>query len=68
MIVCHCHRVTSAAVETAIAGGAATVNEVTQRSRAGGGCGSCRPTLEAILALEARLAHQPDRPRVEAAA
>jgi NAD(P)H-nitrite reductase large subunit len=50
MIVCHCERVSDTAVETAIASGAGTVPEVTVRSRAGGRCGSCRVTIETLLA------------------
>jgi bacterioferritin-associated ferredoxin len=53
MIVCQCERVSDAAVGTAIASGAATVSEVTARSRAGGRCGTCRVTIEALLAAGA---------------
>lgn len=50
MIVCHCRRVSSAAVEAAIGAGAGTVSDVTVACRAGGNCGSCRSTIEALLA------------------
>lgn len=49
VIVCHCNRVNGAAVEAAISSGASTVAEVTRRSRAGSRCGSCCPTIEALL-------------------
>jgi NAD(P)H-nitrite reductase large subunit len=63
MIVCHCHYVSSAVVETAIvATGATTVSEVTEHTDAGGGCGSCWPTIQALLAKA------PDRQMAEAAA
>jgi bacterioferritin-associated ferredoxin len=50
VVVCHCERVTSAVIAAAIAGGAATVGDVTGTCRAGGRCGSCRPTIESLLA------------------
>ncbi len=50
MTVCHCHRVSSATVQAAISAGAKTVSEVTESSQAGGGCGSCSATIEALLA------------------
>jgi NAD(P)H-nitrite reductase large subunit len=53
MIVCHCQRVSDGAVSSAIASGAGTVHEVTARSWAGGRCGSCRVTIEALLAAVA---------------
>ena len=49
MVVCHCERVSSSVIEAAIASGAATVPEVTSRCRAGGRCGGCRVTIEALL-------------------
>jgi bacterioferritin-associated ferredoxin len=51
VIVCHCERVGCAAVEAAIGAGAATVTEVTERCGAGGDCGSCWSTIEALLAV-----------------
>jgi assimilatory nitrate reductase electron transfer subunit len=64
VIVCHCRRVNGATVEAAILSGATTVGEVTKRSRAGERCGSCCPTIEALLR---RVAEGPSR-AVEAAA
>jgi bacterioferritin-associated ferredoxin len=51
VIVCHCERVGSAAVEAAIGAGATSVSEVTERCGAGGDCGSCWSTIEALLAV-----------------
>jgi bacterioferritin-associated ferredoxin len=50
MIVCSCEAVNDRTVRTAIASGAATVDEVTGRCRAGGGCGGCHRLLERLLA------------------
>jgi NAD(P)H-nitrite reductase large subunit len=50
MIVCHCERVGAGTVEASIAAGAVTLEEVTRMCRAGGRCGSCRLTVEAMLA------------------
>jgi bacterioferritin-associated ferredoxin len=41
--------VSSSVIEAAIVSGAATVADVTGRCRAGGRCGSCRTTIEALL-------------------
>jgi bacterioferritin-associated ferredoxin len=49
VIVCHCERVSSAIVEATIAAGATTADEVTRACRAGGRCGTCRVTVEALL-------------------
>jgi bacterioferritin-associated ferredoxin len=49
VIVCHCEWVGSVAVEAAIGAGATTVTEVTERCGAGGDCGSCWSTIEALL-------------------
>jgi bacterioferritin-associated ferredoxin len=49
VIVCHCERVGSAAVQAAIGAGATTVSEVTERCGAGGDCGSCWFTIESML-------------------
>jgi bacterioferritin-associated ferredoxin len=51
VIVCHCERVGRAAVEAAIGAGATSVGEVTERCGAGGDCGSCWSTIEALLAI-----------------
>lgn len=62
MVVCHCERVTSAVITATIAAGAATVNDVTGKCRAGGRCGSCRPTIESLLAGPAHSSGCPTQP------
>jgi bacterioferritin-associated ferredoxin len=50
MYVCHCEGVTDTTVDAAIGSGARCIEDVTARCGAGGGCGSCHETLEALLA------------------
>jgi len=50
MIVCLCHAVRDRDLDAAIAGGAATVEEVGRACGAGTGCGSCIPDVEDRLA------------------
>jgi bacterioferritin-associated ferredoxin len=50
MVVCHCKAVTDRTVDAAIASGASTVSEITDRCTAGGGCGGCHRMLESLLA------------------
>ncbi|HVX20982.1 MAG TPA: (2Fe-2S)-binding protein [Acidimicrobiales bacterium] len=50
MMVCSCKVVSDRTVRAAIAAGASTVDEVTDRCRAGGGCGGCHALLEQMLA------------------
>jgi bacterioferritin-associated ferredoxin len=49
MVVCHCKAVSDRTVDAAIASGASTVSEITDRCTAGGGCGGCHRMLEALL-------------------
>ncbi|MBR0673317.1 (2Fe-2S)-binding protein, partial [Neoroseomonas soli] len=49
-MVCACHGVTAAAIA---ASGAADVTGVGAATRAGTGCGSCRPEIASLLAREA---------------
>jgi bacterioferritin-associated ferredoxin len=49
MVVCHCKAVSDHTVDAAIASGATTVSEITDRCTAGGGCGGCHSLLEALL-------------------
>jgi bacterioferritin-associated ferredoxin len=49
MVVCHCKAVSDRTVDAAIASGARTVDEITARCHAGGGCGGCHRTLSALL-------------------
>jgi bacterioferritin-associated ferredoxin len=50
MIVCHCEVVSDRHVRDAITCGARTVDEVGAMCGAGTRCGSCRPTMGALLA------------------
>jgi bacterioferritin-associated ferredoxin len=49
MIVCHCEVASDRHVHEAIACGALTVDDVGDRCGAGTRCGSCRPTISALL-------------------
>jgi bacterioferritin-associated ferredoxin len=49
MFVCHCEAVNDEIVQAAIASGADTVDEVTERCHAGGGCGRCRSLLQEMI-------------------
>jgi bacterioferritin-associated ferredoxin len=49
MVLCHCEAVSDRTVDAAIASGASTVPEITERCMAGGGCGGCHGLLEALL-------------------
>ena len=51
MYVCHCEAVSDRAVNAAISSGARCIEDVTESCRAGGGCGSCHDTLQALLDL-----------------
>lgn len=55
-IVCHCFGVTDQEIERVVkTNRLTTVEEITQFTKAGGGCGKCLPKLEALLA---KLLHQ----------
>jgi len=49
LLVCTCHSVARGAIEAAIRGGAATVFEIGEATKAGTGCGTCRPELAKML-------------------
>ena len=51
--ICACFGVSCAAVETAIADGAATLDAIGAITRAGTNCGSCRPEIRALLRARA---------------
>jgi bacterioferritin-associated ferredoxin len=53
MYVCVCHAVTSHEVETAIDAGATTVGAVTRACRAGGDCGTCHASIDAMIEARA---------------
>jgi bacterioferritin-associated ferredoxin len=49
MFVCMCRSVTEAHIRACISAGASTVEELSERSLAGTGCGGCLETVELIL-------------------
>lgn len=49
MYVCICFAVTDETIHAAVAGGAASVAEVTRMCRAGGDCGACRGAIADIV-------------------
>ncbi len=49
MYVCVCHAVTDDKVQSALAGGATTREEVTRACRAGGDCGACHGHIEDMI-------------------
>lgn len=48
-VECHCTGVQRAQVLAAVAAGCRTVEDIRRRTGACGGCGSCRPELQALL-------------------
>jgi nitrite reductase (NADH) large subunit len=48
-MVCNCHKVSESRLRQAIADGAATVDALSQATKAGTGCGSCRTELAQLL-------------------
>jgi len=57
LIVCHCHVVSDRAIRAEVEGGAATPDDVAERCGAGARCGSCRPTIVALLATSVLREH-----------
>lgn len=53
-VLCYCLVVDEAEIRRAIRQGARTVEDVTERCEAGGGCGSCRASIALMLDEEAR--------------
>lgn len=49
MFVCHCEAVSDRTVAAAVASGARTLEQITERCRAGGGCGGCHLTLLTMI-------------------
>jgi bacterioferritin-associated ferredoxin len=64
MYVCHCEAVSDRSVAAAIASGARSIDDVTSRCHAGGGCGSCHELLQALIDAAAA---SPAEPTVVAA-
>ena len=48
--VCNCHHVAQSAIRSAIAGGADSLDAIGAMTKAGTGCGSCKPQLARALA------------------
>ena len=49
MMVCLCNGVSERKIRKAIDHGASSIDDVTAACRAGGRCGGCRPTIDALL-------------------
>jgi bacterioferritin-associated ferredoxin len=50
VIVCHCEVVNDRVIRAEVDQGAVTADEIGERCGAGTHCGSCRPTIGALLA------------------
>lgn len=61
MYVCACRALTDRTVEAAIASGASTIEEISQRCGAGARCGGCWPTLRELLDEHRRSPEQRSR-------
>ena len=48
-MVCMCHKLSESALRAAIANGADSVAALGEQTKAGTGCGSCRPEVKKIL-------------------
>lgn len=51
-LICTCNNVTRGAICTAVSDGCATLGEITQCTKAGAGCGGCKPQVSDILYQE----------------
>ena len=49
VLICHCNVVSDRAVRAAISAGATQVEQITALCGAGGECGGCVPSIEALL-------------------
>ncbi|MDR1166831.1 MAG: Fe-S cluster assembly protein NifU [Deltaproteobacteria bacterium] len=62
-LICKCFGVTDAEIEKVVkTNRLTTVEEITQFTKAGGGCGQCKPKLEELLALILHQAKTPESP------
>jgi nitrite reductase (NADH) large subunit len=50
-MICNCHRVTEAAIISSVKGGAESIEDVGERTRAGTGCGSCQTEVARLIQL-----------------
>ena len=50
MIVCHCEVVSDRVIKAEVVKGAVDPEDIAERCGAGAHCGSCRPTIGALLA------------------
>jgi NAD(P)H-nitrite reductase large subunit len=55
VVVCHCEAVSARSVVAAIASEACSVDDVTSRCHAGGGCGGCHVLLQALIDATAEM-------------
>ncbi len=61
-VVCHCFHVTRQNIEEVVrAHGLTTVEQVTQYTKAGGGCGKCKPKIAEIIAAVRGVSTTPAR-------
>ena len=67
-LVCSCHGVGADDLRAAIAAGSGTVPELCAATRAGTGCGTCRPEVAALLASFAAAPPQTEEPPAGAGA
>ncbi|MFZ5894562.1 MAG: FAD-dependent oxidoreductase [Myxococcota bacterium] len=58
-MICSCHKVSESTLCEAIASGAASVTELSQLTKAGTGCGSCKADIAALVALRKKPAAEP---------
>ncbi len=56
MVVCHCLALNDRTISKLCTDGPVTVDDVVAQCGAGGRCGGCRPTIEALLAEHQGLA------------
>jgi nitrite reductase (NADH) large subunit len=52
--VCNCHKVSEGVLKDAIANGADTVSLLSETTKAGTGCGSCKGELAQLIAVHAQ--------------
>jgi bacterioferritin-associated ferredoxin len=60
VIICHCEVVSDRSIYRHADQGAVTADDIAERCGAGSRCGSCRPTIVALLAT--RVVNEPAQP------